>query len=98
MASAPRLAMPERYSAAAAASVAPVIMERQLGRPRAVVVAHGPANLPFTGGWSLVRALSGQNDGEDGVALEPGQMTSGTMGALSDAPHPGQEDQRAQVL
>jgi len=53
--------MPERYSAAAAASVAPEIMERQLGRPRAVVVAHGPANLPFTGGWSLVRALSGQS-------------------------------------
>jgi len=53
----PSPAMPERYSSAAAACVVPEIMERQMGRLRAVVAAHGPANLPFTGGWSLVRAL-----------------------------------------
>mmetsp|Transcript_11838 Transcript_11838/g.17753 ORF Transcript_11838/g.17753 Transcript_11838/m.17753 type:complete len:265 (-) Transcript_11838:188-982(-) len=53
-----RYSMPALYSSAAAASVVPQIMERQLSRLRAVVAAHGPGNLPFVGGWSLVREVS----------------------------------------
>ncbi|KAL1519031.1 hypothetical protein AB1Y20_003299 [Prymnesium parvum] len=67
--SAPRqYAMPALYSAAAAAEVVPAIVERQLMRLRAVVAAHGPANLPLEGGWSLIREFErGRHSG--GISL-----------------------------